>query len=142
MRWKTDHAPRRSPSPKNSESPPYCAANGSLYMDVWLDPDNWNKIINVVIVQLLFGLVVRSEILVLISQYNHRRSKWLKVSIIDKSTIDMELDNTSSIYNDLTSHWSSRKDSPYTSVRGQESDSHNGGFISSDHRLYLHSIWK
>ena len=48
-----------------------------------------------------------------------------KASIVDKSAIDKELDDTQSIYNDLTSHRSSRTDSPYTSVRGLESDSEN-----------------
>ena len=44
-----------------------------------------------------------------------------KAFIVDKSAIDKKLDDTSNIYNDLTSHRSSRKESPCISLRGQES---------------------
>ena len=54
-----------------------------------------------------------------------------KISIVDKSGIEKELDDTSSIYNDLTSHRLSRKDSLYTSVRGHESDAENHSLIVS-----------
>ena len=62
-----------------------------------------------------------------------------KDSMADNSVVDKEFDDSTSIYDDIT-HRSSRKESPFISLRGQDTESQNHSLIISQ-RLDLGLIY-